>query len=300
MDDLLIWELLIDAWEALGRHFEPVLERAGRELALEPRNWSLLMAVKSLEPEDTTPAHLIVRSPYTSIDCYKQRLETAVQDGFLDVVSAGSYRLSPRGRACVESLIAQARAVMADVDPLPQPNSILLAELLDRIIQASLTLPPPPEKWLIQWSYKLMPPPQPALPYIEQQFTALAAFRDDAHLAAWQVSGLSATALETLTLFWNGEATSLDSLCKRLERRGQTCHVYKDSLEELRRLGYLQGPDHAPWITGAGRVFRNRVEDDTNRYFFAPWTCLNPNDKRTLADLLTDLKVGLESASGKE
>ena len=33
MDDLLIWELLIDAWAALGRHFEPVLEKAGRELS---------------------------------------------------------------------------------------------------------------------------------------------------------------------------------------------------------------------------------------------------------------------------
>ena len=262
--------------------------------------WGLLMAVKSFEPEETTPAHLIVRSPYTSIEFYQQRLETARRDGFLDVVSEGSYRLSPTGRACVDSLIAQARAVMADVDPLPQPNSILLAELLDRIIQASFTIPPPPEKWSIQLSYKLMPPPQPALPYIEQEFTALAGFRDDAHLAAWQVSGLSATALETLTLFWNGEATSLDSLCKRLERRGQTCHIYKDSLEELRRLGYLQGSDHAPWITGAGRVFRNRVEDDTNRYFFAPWACLSNKDKKTLADLLTDLKVGLESAVGNE
>jgi hypothetical protein len=300
VDDLLIWELLMDAWEALGRHFEPVLERAGRELALEPRNWSLLMAVKSFEPEATTPAHLIVRSPYTSIALYEQRLDTARRDGFLDVVSEGSYRLSPTGRACVDSLIARARAVMADVDPLPQPNSGLLAELLDRIIQASLTLPPPPEKWSIQLSYKLMPPPQPVLPYIEQEFTSLAAFRDDAHLAAWQLSGLSATALETLTLFWNGEATSLDSLCKRLERRGQTCHVYTDSIEELRRLGYLQGPDHAPWITGAGRVFRNQVEDDTNRYFFAPWACLNDKDKKTLADLLTDLKEGLESALGNE
>ena len=138
-----------------------------------------------------------------------------------------------------------------------------------------------------------MPPQQPALPYIEQQFTALSAYRDDAHLAAWQESGLSATALETLTLFWKGEVGSLETLCKHLERRGHTCRVYQDSLDELRGLGYLQGPDQAPWLTGAGRVFRNQVEDDTNRYFFAPWACLKKKDRKALVDLLADLKNGL-------
>jgi hypothetical protein len=188
---------------------------------------------------------------------------------------------------------------MAAVDPLPQANSSLLAELLDRVIQSSLTMPPPPEKWSIKLSCKLMPSPQPALPYIEQQFTALAAYRDDAHLSAWQMSGLSATALETLTLLWRGEVDSLGALCKHLERRGHSCHVYQDGLEELRRLGYLQGPDQAPWLTGAGRVFRNHVEDDTNRYFFASWICLSDNDRKTLIELLTDLKMGLMPAQGE-
>jgi hypothetical protein len=298
VDDLTIWELVKEAWEALGRHFEPVLEKSRREMELDPRKWGLLMAVKSLEPEDTTPAHLIVRSPYTAIEYCQQRLESAAREGLLESVGDGKYRLSEAGRTTVDRLITQARSVMADVDPLPQPKSILLAELLDRIIQASLTNPPPPEKWSIKLSCKLMPSPQPALPYIEQEFTALAAYRDDAHLAAWQVSGLSATALETLTLFWNGEADSLDSLCKRLERRGQTCHVYQDSLEELRKLGYMQGPDQAPWITGVGRVFRNQVEDDTNRFFFTPWSCLEKKDRKALVDLLTDLKNGLGSVSG--
>lgn len=300
MDDLTIWELVKEAWDALGRHFEPVMERAGREMKLDPHMWGLLMAVKSIEPEDTTPAHLIVRSPYTAIESCQQKLEAASRDGWLDEAGDGRYRLSDTGGKTIDSLIAQARAVMAEVDPLPPPNSILLAELLDRIIQASLTVPPPPEKWSIKLSCKLMPSAQPPLPYIEQEFTALAAYRDDAHLAAWQDSGLSATALEVLTLFWNGEVDSLESLCKRLERRGHTCHVYQDSLEELRRLGHLQGPDQAPWLTGAGRVFRNQVEDDTNKYFFTPWTCLGEKDRRTLVDVLTDLKNGLGSGPGKE
>lgn len=300
VDDLAIWELIKEAWEALGRHFEPVMESAGREMNLDPRIWGLLMVVKTFEPEDTTPAHLIVRSPYTSVEYYQNRLATASRDGFLVEVGEGKYRLSEIGERSMEKVISLVRSVMAEVDPLPQPNSILLAELLDRIIQASLASSPPPDNWSIKLSCKLMPSPQPPLPYIEQEFTALAAYRDDAHLAAWQMSELSATGLEALTLFWMGEVDSLESLCKHLERRGQSCHVYQDSLDELRRRGYLQGPDQAPWLTGAGRVFRNQVEDVTNRYFFAPWVCLSKKDRKALVDLLTDLKNGLSSIPGNE
>lgn len=297
MNDLVIWELLKEAWEALGHHFEPVMEKAGQEMNLDSRKWGLLMAVKTFEPEDITPAHLIVRSPYSAVETYQSRLETAAREGFLLEVDEGKYRLSDIGRASTDKLISLARSAMAEADPLPAPNSGLLAELLDRIIQSSLTMPPPPDKWSIKLSCKLLPSPQPALPYIEQEFTALAAYREDAHLAAWQMSGLSATALETLTMLWRGEVDSLESLCKHLERRGHSCHVYQDCLGELRRLGYLQGPDQAPWLTGAGRVFRNQVEDDTNRYFFASWICLNDKDRQTLIDLLTELKMGLSSAS---
>ena len=300
MNDLTIWELIEETWEALGRHYEPIIEKTGRDMKLDPRMWGLLLAVKSLEPEDTTPAHLIVRSPYTAVEYYQNRLDIAARDGFLVVADEGKYRLSEYGRTTLDQLIGLVRSKIAEVDPLPQPNSILLAELLDRVIQASLTTPPPPDNWSIKLSCKLMPSPQPALPYIEQEFTALAAYRDDAHLAAWQMSGLSATALETLTLFWRGEVDSLESLCKHQERRGHSCHVYQDSLDELRRLGYLQGPDQAPWLSGAGRVFRNKVEDDTNRYFFAPWVCLSDKGRKALVDLLTDLKEGLSLTSSNE
>jgi hypothetical protein len=300
VDDLTIWELMDETREALGEHFEPAVEKAGRDLKLDRRMWGLLMAVKSFEPEDTTPAHLIVRSPYTAVQYYQDRLAFAAREGFLVESDKAAYRLTEIGRNILDQMICLARTEMAEADPLAQPDSLLLAALLDRIIQSSLTYPSPPDKWSINLSCKLMPSPQPPLPYIEQEFTALAGYRDDAHLAAWQESGLSATALETLTLFWMGEVDSLDVLCKHLERRGHSCHVYKDSLDELHRHGYLQGPEQAPWLTGAGRVFRNHVEDDTNRYFFAPWACLNEQDRKTLFDLLTNLKQGLSPVSGNE
>ena len=139
-----------------------------------------------------------------------------------------------------------------------------------------------------------MPAPTPPLPYIEQAISCLAGYRDDAHLAAWQPSGLSATALETLTFLWRGEADSLDTVCERLAHRGHPRQVYAEAQAELRERGFIEGPDNAPRLAEAGRTFRDQVEADTDRYFFTPWACLNDAERAELADLLIRLRDGLQ------
>jgi len=186
---------------------------------------------------------------------------------------------------------------MADVDPLPPVDSQRLAGLFDRLVQSSLNTPPPPDTWCISLSYKLMPAAHLPLPYTEQAISCLAGYRDDAHLAAWQPSGLSATALESLTFLWRGEADSLDAVCEKLAHRGHPRQVYAGALAELRERGFVAGPDSAPQVTEAGQTFRDQVEADTDRYFFAPWTCLDEAEKAELAGLLTRLRDGFGRTS---
>jgi hypothetical protein len=100
-------------------------------------------------------------------------------------------------------------------------------------------------------------------------------------------------ALESLTLFWRGEATTLDDLCHKLLHRGHPCHVYTTVLGELREQGLITGPDQSPWLTGTGRVFRNEIEADTDRFFFAPWSCLEEPEKNELYGLLIRMRDGL-------
>lgn len=179
---------------------------------------------------------------------------------------------------------------------LPLADSQRLAILVARIVQASLNTPPPPDTWSIRLSFKLMPASSPPLPYIEQATSCLSSYRDDAHLAAWQPSGLSATALETLTLLWRGEADPLAAVCQRLSRRGHSPDVYAEALKELRTRGFVKGPEAAPRLTEAGRAFREQVERDTDRYFFAPWACLDEAQRVELAELLTRLRDGLRES----
>jgi len=298
MDDLQLWQLVLDAWRALRQRFEPVVEHTARSINLDMRTWGLLLAALTFEPEDITPAHLMIRGPYTSAEMYHRRLDAAAQAGLLQELAPGRFRLSESGRETALNLIEIGRQAMAEADPLEPVESARLRDLLDRLVRACLETPPPPQTWSIQLSCRLLPLPDPPMPFTEQAISALYAYRDDAHLAAWQQSGLSATALETLTLLWRGEVDSLEALCKRLEARGHSCQVYQAGIDDLRKRGYVNGPDHAPWLTGSGRVYRNQVEDETNRLFFRPWSCLSQDNRQEMITLLIHMRDGLTTESG--
>lgn len=300
MENQDLWRAMNEAWSALTALFEPEVEIACEKLALEPRMWMLLLAVLTFEPETTTPGHLMVRGPYTSSEVYLSRLKEAAKLGYLDVFDSSKFSLTPKGRNTTNEIVESARAAMDQADNLPRSETEEIARLTGRLVQNCLDTAPPPNRWSIQLSAKLMPESNPPMPYIEQAFSCLAAYRDDAHLAAWQHSGLSATSLETLTLFWRGEVSSLSQVCSHLAPRGYSKQVYQDALIELIRLGYLGGNEDSAWITGSGRVFRNQVEEDTDKYFYAPWICLDEDDKRNLYELLLNMQEVLATGTHRE
>lgn len=289
--------LIREAWTALSPHYESAIECIIDESELEGRIWGVLLAVLTFEPDPTTPAHLLVRIPYTAADLYLARLNSAAQAGYLEEVEPGKFRLSKKGRSELNCFIKDARDAMSRADPLPSAESKHLASLLDKLVQSCLNTDPPPDTWSVRHSFKLMPSMDPPLPYIEQGFSCLSAYRDDAHLAAWKQSGLSATALETLTLLWRGDVYSLDSLVKKLEYRGHSLWVYADALAVLRERGDISGADDKLVITPTGKYFRERVESDTDGYFFAPWSCLSDSEKVELGDLLVNLRDGLKTTA---
>ncbi len=293
MDNNALWSLTQEAGRAIVTHYVPVFDQFAARSGLSAGTVGLLLAAITFEPETITPARLRVRSPYTAAEAYLSELASAARKGYLTEIASGEFRLTPARRAEVQHLIDGARAVMARADPLTLSDSQRLASLLDRLVLASLNTPPPPDTWSIRLGYKLMPAAAPPLPYIEQAISCLHGYRDDVHLAAWQPNGLTATALETLTLLWRGEADSLEVVCEKLARRGHPSHVYAEALAELGKRGFLAGAESAPRLTEAGKTFRDRVEEDTNRLFFAPWTCLNDDETAQLAALLRRLRDGL-------
>lgn len=295
MENRNLWELMRKAWIKLEAKYEPELNKMVSESGLTMREWMILVAVLTFEPEDATPSHLMVRGPYTSTDRYLSWLENCAHQGYLDQINPGRFRLSNKGRVEIEEFIRVARRAMVAVDRLPSEKSRTLVELFGRLVDACIETPPPPDTWSISLSKKLMPDKDPALPYIEQAMSCLSAYRDDAHLAAWQTSGLSATAMESLSLIWRDQVVSLDELTDKMSYRGHPKSVYIDAVDELNRRDYLSGTRNAFQITEEGHDFREIVEIKTDEYFFIPWDSLSEYEMKDMAELIEEMIEGISS-----
>jgi len=286
MDDHLLWNLMRESWIKIEASFDSEIKPIVAESDLNIREWMMLIAALTFEPEDTTPSHLLVRGPYTSSEQYLSRLENAADKGYLENQSNGSYHLSDKGRAAALDFIKTARNAMEAAKLITGADAQKLVEMLERLVENCLATPPPPNTWSINLSYKLMPAKEPSMPFIEQAISCLSAYRDDAHLASWQSSGLSAIALESLTLIWRGQVSTTDQLTEKLSFRGHPDKMYLDALAELRSHDYISGFQNVLRLTEEGKLFRDRVEANTDHYFYAPWSCLNTDEKEQMAEIL--------------
>jgi hypothetical protein len=290
-----LWALIREAHSAIAETYTATAERLSAQAGLDYTGWGLLLAAVTFEPQTITPDRLRVRGPYTSADYFHERLRMLAAQGFLAETAPGEFRLTGKGSTFMHGFIAATREDMALADPLPPDDSLRLARLLRKLVQYSLDTPPPPDIWSIWLAYTLMPQPDPPLPYTEQAISCLAAYRDDAHLAAWQPDSLSASELEALSLLWRGDADSLAGLIDRLARRGYPAEHYAQAIQALRLRGFVAGDDAALQVTESGRAFRARVEADTDAFFFAPWECLKKSERDEMAALAARLRDGLRA-----
>ena len=288
-----LWRTMRQVLEVVYHTYQPVIADFLQRYGLSEHAVSILLAAITMEPSTISPERLQVRGPYTAEQTWMARLHAAAEKGFLSEPEPGEFRLNRQGRSRVQKLIAESRSAMQRADPLPPEQGERLVALLGRLVQACLFTSPPPDTWCIRLSYQIMPSEEMRLPFIEQALSCLQAYRDDAHLASWEPSGLSAPALEALTLIWRAEAHSLETLYDKLSGRGFEKHDYRANLAELRQRGLLEGKDNNLRLTQAGQEFREAVESDTNRYFYTPWSILEPHEKLELSCLLADLRDGL-------
>jgi len=117
--------------------------------------------------------------------------------------------------------------------------------------------------------------------------------RDDCHVQAWRDAGLAGPALDVLTKVWRKEAKTVEELSGAARPEADT----RAALQELRDSGLLApGPDQSDQadlsVTAKGTGTRERIEAETDRYFFAPW----PDSVGTKADWIID-RLGAVNAA---
>ena len=130
------------------------------------------------------------------------------------------------------------------------------------------------------------------------RFGALSAYRDDSHIAAWQALGMKGHAWDIFTRLWQGASpASAEQLFEKVAYRGISVELVVQDIQNLSERGWIEAKDGLFQLTAEGKRIREETEALTNRYFFAPWSCLSEVEMEDLTKLATQLRAGLSSSS---
>ncbi|MBT3390721.1 MAG: hypothetical protein HN413_09945 [Chloroflexi bacterium] len=292
MSDPQFWQLVLDALTTLGNHYIPAMDEVASKMGVDRGTWVLLLSIMSFDPEPVTAKMLQKRTPCQE---FSKRLEETSAQGLLATVHPNEYVLTETGQELVQQIILTAYARMENLNPMRPSDLHYLTVLLRRLVKASHTSPEPPAKWAITHSRRFDPGENaPLLIQVDQCLSDLAAYHDDAHLAAWGSLGFEGPAWEAYTLIWREKSISLDNLHKKLHHRRQSRKVYENALREIVERGLAKSKSGEYYLTPEGLELRQQAEDKTNEYFLPPWNCLEEEDLQALGNLLKMLADGLK------
>lgn len=291
-----IYPHILDAEHALVPYYDPALTKAGEELNLDGPETYLLLSLPSFASDTISAEILNVRSPYTNEEVYRKRLDSMMRVSMLDTVDEDRYRLTARGLDSVKLLTNIAYNAMASIAPLPAKDLAKLEKFLHDRVEACLAANEPPGKWCIRHSHASDPGAEaPVMVRIDQGFSDLLAYRDDSHLSSWKDSEVNGHTWDVLTLLWLNESESIDTVLQKLARRGNTFEQTEEAFRTLVRMHWANYSLDFYTITREGREVRQKAEELTDAYFYAPWKGVSTRELDAFAALLIRYKKGLNS-----
>jgi predicted transcriptional regulator len=300
MKEMHIWPVCIDAYHAISKFYVPAMNQKAAKYDLSADEGWLILPALSFDPQDISAEKLRIRSPYTSFQRYDAGLKKLAKMGFLDPVygEKGAYQLTSKGKRAVLDIVDAAYTVMGEMQPLDTDDLEAISTHLYQLVNACLEAPEPPGKWCITHSRKLDPGSDAGMVVrIDQYLSDLAAYRDDSHLAAWQIHEIEGPTWEALSVLWRNGPFSLDTLWAQLEHRGFAKEEYQVALADLIERGWVNLDEGNYCLTELGVKVREAAEADTDDYFYRPWSCLSDQAIRDLHRELTRLKTALDIGS---
>jgi Mn-dependent DtxR family transcriptional regulator len=297
MNPRSIWSALEDVYDILGGYGFPAMDKAATEMELKP-DWSTwLFAIWLFGSEPITTANFMRIFPYGLAQHNEEGLASAVQQGYLISSGKNGYTPTEFGLKAAHKVWREAGDSLASMNPMPEAQMEKGFDYLARIGDAALSAPEPPSHYCMSHkreNYKIFPILYPMERFIIL-FGELAAYRDDIYVAKWSAHRVDGHAWEVLDfLSQSGALTSAD-LHSKLSRRGITEEVHAEDVKELIRRGWVEEDSGKVQITAAGKQARAEVEAETERLFFAPWSCLNKFELEELLRLAEQLRDGLRS-----
>jgi hypothetical protein len=294
-----MWPLCGEVSQAIYTATRPVVNPVVNKTGLtQPRVVHTLLIARAIEPDAISPRRIWRRYPYGVQENWVQPMVTLAERQLLEAQGDGSYQLTPGGRAMTTRILKEFYAGLAGIEKsieavYPAADVDRLAVLLDKIVTACFNAPI--DHFGFTDSHGLARNGSATiLARIDQALDDLNAFRDDAHLAAWQPLGVTGQAWELFTFLWRGEVKNLAEAVEKLAFRGHSRETYQSALGDLIGRSWVRAAGESAYeVTEAGRQVREKAEAATDRNFYAPWQVLNDVEVKDLNELLTRLKLAV-------
>jgi hypothetical protein len=236
------------------------------------------------------------RDPYSNPEQFERLFVRLNLKGWIEPAADGSFLVTQKARETARFLIEAGDVQLSDFASMPAHELKRLVVLLKQVVIECCLTPEPPWKWAILKRFRVADEHYPSIMQVREYLMDLFAYRDDSHLSAsrpyFNDAGIVWIVLGAL---WKEDAVNAEQMAEKMVFRGYEAEDYEIAIQAAVELGWVE-PGNRPdkfCLTAEGRRLREQAEQDTNEYFYAPWSVLKQEEIKELYQLLTKLYGGL-------
>ena len=237
------------------------------------------------------------RDPYSNPEQFERLFVRLNIKGWIEPLQDGSFQVTEKARETARFLVQAGDVQLSDFASMTDQELKRLLLLLKQIVIECCVTPEPPGKWGILKRFRVADEHYPPIMQIREYLMDLFAYRDDSHLSASrQYFNDAGIVWMVLGALWKGDATNVGQMAEKMAFRGYDVEEYEIAIQAAMELGWVeQGnrPD-AFRLTEQGKQLREQAEQDTNEYFYTPWSVLTQDEIDELHELLTKLYMQLK------
>lgn len=293
-----LYQRLQETRQAISTLYIEPYQAQVQEAGLAGFGLFVLMHAGAIAPEAASGKTVQRIVPYMTAEAFDEHLEKTAASKNL-IKTAEGYSITDKGKAAIADVMQLVETALDREIEFPAAQLSKIAAHLRKMSSAFEQAGEPEDKPVLAYATHFNAAADaPLLHQISRAIAEIIAFRDDAHVAAFQKYDVPAYQWEAFSHVW-GENVWGDkvetgtAVYEKLAFRGHSQEAYINALNDCATRGWLKKEGDSYTITEEGQKIRTEAEQETDRLFYTPWQRFAPRHIKRLYNGLDALKATL-------